>query len=190
MDKVLGIFGVLVDNKGVVFLNREAWVDSEHFRGFGSRLLKVSRLPIGLRKPKMRRLQMGQARFAFAEQTHRLAIALEHVVGTAHPTCRVDERLKRIEAHVCLQRFDRSCRLTRTHQDLSESMINEIGIEREGSLEFGHGGVVLALVKQDLSKLSASLWQAVVEEHRCLRQFQSTIECSGPEIVVIERLAI
>src|SRR5260370_40642470 len=69
-------------------------------------------------------------------------------------------------------------------------MVDEIGIEREGSLELGDGGVVLALVKQDVSKLSASLWQAGVEAPRGLRQFKGAIECSGTEIVAIERFVI
>jgi hypothetical protein len=48
-------------------------------------------------------------------------------------------------------------------------MIDEIGVEREGALEFGEGCVVLALVNQDDPKLSASLWQKGVEVHRRLR---------------------
>jgi hypothetical protein len=63
-------------------------------------------------------------------------------------------------------------------------MIDEIGVERDGSLEFGDGGVMLALEKQGISKLSASLWQEVVEVHRCLRQFKRAIERGG--IVLIE----
>jgi hypothetical protein len=55
-------------------------------------------------------------------------------------------------------------------------MVGEIRIEREGSLEFEDGGIVLALEKQFMSKLSASLRQAGVEVHRRLRQFKGTIE--------------
>jgi hypothetical protein len=69
-------------------------------------------------------------------------------------------------------------------------MVDEIGIEREGSLEFGDGSVVLALPNQDFSKLSASLWQVVVEVHRRLRQFKGTIECSATEVIAIERFDI
>jgi len=35
-------------------------------------------------------------------------------------------------------------------------MVDEIGVEREGSLEFSDGSAVLALETQDGSKLSAS----------------------------------
>jgi hypothetical protein len=69
-------------------------------------------------------------------------------------------------------------------------VVNEIGVEREGSLEFGDGGVVLALENQDISKLSASLWQAGVEVHRCLRQFKRAIERGGTVIAAIERFDI
>jgi hypothetical protein len=97
--------------------------------------------------------------------------------------------LKRIEADVCLQDLDGSCGLARINQGLSISMV-EIGIEGEGSLEFGDRGVVLALPKQDISKLGASLWQAGVEVHPRLRQFKRAIERSGTEIVAIERFDI
>src|SRR5262249_44966330 len=98
--------------------------------------------------------------------------------------------LKRIKAQVCLQYLDRSCVLTREHQDSGESMVDVIGVERKGSLVFGDGGVVLALPKQDISQLSASLWQVVIEVHRRLRQFKGAIERSGIEIVAIERFDI
>src|SRR5262249_32829482 len=63
-------------------------------------------------------------------------------------------------------------------------------VEREGSLEFGEGVVVLALVQQDGSKLSASLRQEGVEVHCRLRQFKGAIERSGTEIIAIERFEI
>src|SRR5262249_3736650 len=69
-------------------------------------------------------------------------------------------------------------------------MVDVIGVEREGALEFGDGGVVLALVNQDLSKLAASLWQARVEVHRRLGQFKGAIEHGGTEIVAIVRFDI
>src|SRR5262249_24588575 len=67
---------------------------------------------------------------------------------------------------------------------------DEIGIEREGSLECGDRGIVLALEKQDVSKLSPSLRQAGVEAHRRYRQFKGAIERSRTEIIAIERLGI
>src|SRR5215813_8008771 len=69
-------------------------------------------------------------------------------------------------------------------------MVDEIGIEREGALKFGDGGVVPVLVKQDVSKLSPSLRQEGVEVHRRLRQFKGAIERSGTEIIAIERFEI
>src|SRR5262249_19337872 len=106
----------------------------------------------------------------------RLPIALETVIGLAHQTAkRHDVPLKGIKADVRLQYLDRSGGLARMHQDLGESRVDEIGIEREGSLEFRDRGVVLALVKQGMSKLSASFWQAVVEVHSRLRQFKGAI---------------
>src|SRR5215468_4266821 len=69
-------------------------------------------------------------------------------------------------------------------------MVDEIGIERDGSLEFGEGGVVLALVSQDVSKLSVSLRQARVEAYSRLCQFKGVIECSGTEVIAIERFEI
>jgi len=99
----------------------------------------------------------------------------------AHPTCRVHERLKRIKARVCLQYLDRSCGLACKRQDCSVSIIGEIGIKREGALEFGYGGVVLALEKQHVPERSASFWQAGVEAHSRLRQFKSAygVELAG-----------
>src|SRR5215831_20903019 len=90
-----------------------------------------------------------------------------------------------MQAHVCLNDLDGSCGLARIHQGLGVSMVDVIGVEREGSLEFGDGGVVLALVNQDLSKLAAGLWQAGVEVHRRLGQFKGAIERSGTEIAAI-----
>src|SRR5882724_11762202 len=66
-------------------------------------------------------------------------------------------------------------------------MVDEIRIEREGALELGDGGIVLALEKQDMSKLSASLRQAGVEVHRRLRQFEGAIERSRTKIIAVER---
>src|SRR5258708_7475399 len=105
-------------------------------------------------------------------------------------SCGVDERLKLIKAQVCLQDLDRPCGLARIHQDLTESMVDKIGVEREGSLEFGDGGVVLAIPQQDVSKLATGLWQAGVEVHRHLRRFKGAIERSGTEIVSIVRVDI
>src|SRR5215468_11051602 len=76
------------------------------------------------------------------------------------------------------------------NQGCGVSIVDEIMIEREGALEFDDGGVVPALVKQDVSKLGASLWQAGVEAHRHLRQFKGAVERSGTEIVAIEQLVI
>src|SRR5258708_7156386 len=98
--------------------------------------------------------------------------------------------MKRIEADVRLQYLDRSCGLARIRQGLSVSIVEEIGIEREGSLELGDGGVVPALEKQDMPELSASLWQAGVEVHSRLRQLKRAIERSGTEIIAIERFNI
>ena len=69
-------------------------------------------------------------------------------------------------------------------------MVDEIGIKREGALEFGDGGVVPALVKQEVSKLSASLWQPGVDVHRHPRQFKGAIKRGGIEIVAIEQFGI
>jgi hypothetical protein len=52
------------------------------------------------------------------------------------------------------------------------------------------GGAVLALEKQDVSKLSASLRQVGVEPYRRLRQFDGAIESIGTVIIVIERFKI
>src|SRR6266436_3850632 len=70
------------------------------------------------------------------------------------------------------------------------SIVDEIGVELEGSLKFGDGGVVLALVDQNISKLSMSLRQAGVEVHRRLREFKDAIERSGTEIIAVERFDI
>src|SRR5712692_4649186 len=183
---MLDILGVLVDSKTLPSFDREPRVDPQHRRGFGSGLLKLSRLRAGGRQEKMGPLQIGQARRAFAQQTHRLPIALEQVIGQTHLTKGAEERLKRIEADVCLQYLDRSCGLAPIRQGFGESIIEQVGIERGGSLEVSHGGVVLALVNQDMSKLSVSLRQAGVEVYSRLRQFKGAIERSGTEIIAIE----
>src|SRR5262249_37848090 len=94
------------------------------------------------------------------------------------------------EAAVRLQNLDGSCVLARMNQGSGVSIVDEIWIEREGSLELGDGGVVLALVTQDMSKLSASFWQGVIEVHSRLRQFKGSIKRTGTEIIVIERFDI
>src|SRR5262249_9180450 len=159
---VLNILGMLVDDKRSESFDCESGVDSQHLRGLGFRLLNLSRLGIGQREPKMRPLLIGQARYALAEQTHRLVIALEHVMSGAQVTCRIDERLKRIEAHVCLQYLYGPCRLARKRQGSGVCIVDEIWIEREGALKFRDRSVVPALVDQDTSKLSVSLRQAGV----------------------------
>src|SRR5437899_5083764 len=98
--------------------------------------------------------------------------------------------LKRIEAEVCVQYLDSSCGLAHGNQSSRVSIVDEIGIEREGSLEFCDGGVVLALEKQDVSELSASLRQARVEVHSRLRQFKRAIKRSGIEIIATEQFDI
>src|SRR5215470_2572381 len=135
-------------------------------------------------------LHIGLARYAFAQQTNRLAVSPEHVIGKAHAASGKDERLKRIEADISFQHLDCPRRLACHNPDVSETTVDEIRIEREGSLEFGDGSVVLALPKQDISKLSASLRQARVEVHRRLRQFKRAIERSGINVIAIERFEI
>ena len=83
---MLGILWVLVDGETFPAVNCKCRVDPQHLRGFGSRLLKLSRLRICGGQEKMRPLQIGQARCAFAQQTHRLSIALEQVIGQTHLT--------------------------------------------------------------------------------------------------------
>src|SRR5215470_381678 len=107
----------------------------------------------------MRPQHLGHTQRAFAQPTRRLPISLERIIDHAHYTEGVGRR-KRIEADACLQYLDRSCGFAHIHQGATESIVNEIGIEGEGSLEFGDAGVVPALVHQDISKLSASWWQA------------------------------
>ena len=46
---------------------------------------------------------------------------------------------------------------SRIGHDEGKSIVDEIGVEREGSLKTRDGRVVLALPKQDIAKLSASL---------------------------------
>src|SRR5215468_4885273 len=133
----------------------------------------------------MRQLQIGQARYAFAAPTHHLSIALEQVIGQTHLTKRREPR-KGIEADACLQHLKRSCGLACMDQGLGVSMVDVIGIERKGALEFGDGGIVPVLVKQDVSKLGASLRQAGVEVRRHRGQFKGAIERGGIEIVAIE----
>src|SRR6266436_9708209 len=67
---MLGILWVLVDGETFPAVNCKCRVDPQHLRGFGSRLLKLSRLRICGGQEKMRPLQIGQARCAFAQQTH------------------------------------------------------------------------------------------------------------------------
>jgi hypothetical protein len=65
-----------------------------------------------------------------------------------------------------------------------------VWVERECSLEFVHGGIVLALENQDPSKLGMSLRQARIEAHGSLRQFKGAIERSRTHIIAIERFGI
>src|SRR5262249_25398087 len=162
---MLAILALLVGSQAFPAFNREPGVDPQRFRGFHPRSLKLSQLGIGGREPNTSPLRIGQARYAFAEPPHRLPIALEHVIGLAHIVKSMG-RLKRVKTHVCLEYLDRPCGLARVNQGSGVSIVDEIGIKCEGSLEFGDRGVVLTLVKQDMSKLSASLWQAGVEAHR------------------------
>src|SRR5262249_38988044 len=145
---VLEVLGVLVDPNTFVSFNCETRVDPQHLRGFGFRLLKSSQLRVGGRQNKMRRLQIGHARCVFVAQAHRLPIALEQVIRQTHLAKRGGPR-KGVEADTCLQYLERSFGLARIVQSYGVSIVDEIGIEREGALEFGDGGVVAALEKQD-----------------------------------------
>src|SRR5258706_14601917 len=135
-------------------------------------------------------LCIGLARCAFSEQTRGVLIALEHVIGLAHKNRRMVKRLKRIEADSCLQYLDGSRGLARIRQGSGVSIVDEIGIERQGSLEFGDGGVVLALEKQGSYELSVSFRPGDVEVHSRLRQFKGAIERSRTEIIAVERFDI
>src|SRR5260370_13104209 len=124
---------------------------------------------MGGAKPKRGGLPIGLAGKELAQQTNRLAVSSEHVIGKAHATSGKDERLKRIEADISFQYLDCPRRLARHNQDVSETTVDEIRIEREGSLEFGDGRVVLALPKQYPSKLGMSHRHAGIKAHRGLR---------------------
>src|SRR5262245_19691727 len=78
---MLGILGVLVDCKTFPAFNCETGVDPQHLRSLSAGLPKLPRLGIGGREPKTEPLQIGKARYAFARQTYRLPVALEHVIG-------------------------------------------------------------------------------------------------------------
>src|SRR5262249_44410934 len=93
---------------------------------------------------------------------------------------------KGIEADACFQYLECCCGLARKNQSRCVSIVDVIGVECEGALEFGDSGVVPALEKQDVSKLGASLRQTGVEVHRRLRQFNCAIDRGGTEIVTIE----
>ena len=79
---------------------------------------------------------MRRARRAFTEQMHRLFLALQHESGGAKLTCPLVERLKGVKVQVCLQELDGSAGLARIYQGSGVSIVDEIGVEREGSLEF------------------------------------------------------
>jgi hypothetical protein len=100
---------------------------------------------------------MRQVPGAFAEPAHRLPIALKHVIGHTPPNGHLDERLKGIKAQVRPHHLDGARVLARMCQGFGVSIVNEIGIEREGSHEFGDCGVVPALVDQNFSKLKREL---------------------------------
>jgi len=58
-----------------------------------------------------------------------------------------------------------------------------LGVESEGPLEFGDGGIVAALEKQGTSKLGASLRQAGVEAHSRLRQLKGIPKLLHPAVL-------
>src|SRR5215475_8465481 len=90
---MVNILGVLEDGETFPAFNCEARVDPQHLRGLFPGLLKFSQLGVGSREPKVGQLYIRSARREFPQQTHRVPIALEHVTGLAHPTCRVHMRL-------------------------------------------------------------------------------------------------
>src|SRR5215467_9293920 len=137
----------------------------------------------------MRPPRIGLARCAFARPVHRFPIVLERVMGHTH-LIRMAKRPKWIEADVGLQDLDRSCGLACIRQGLGVSEVDEIGVELQGALKFGDGGIMPALENQDSSKRSASFWQACVKIHSRFRQFKGAIERSGTEIIAIERFEI
>src|SRR5262245_60543889 len=75
INMMLEVLGVLVDENTSRAFDCETGIDPQHFRGFGSRLLKLSRLSIGARQHDTRPLQPGLARYAFAAPIHRVPIA-------------------------------------------------------------------------------------------------------------------
>src|SRR5215470_10143619 len=124
---MLGVLGVLVDQNPSVSFNCETGVDPQHRRCLGSGLLKLAQLPPGGRQIKMRPLQTGPARCAFAKETHRLPVALEHVMGQTHGIRKGKYGwLKRIETDVWLQYLNRSCGFARHGQCRGVSMVDEI----------------------------------------------------------------
>src|SRR5262252_6627594 len=69
LDNMVGILGVLEDGQTFPAFNCEAGVDPQHLRGLFPGLLKLSRLRMGARQQKMRKLQTGLPRCAFAAPT-------------------------------------------------------------------------------------------------------------------------
>jgi hypothetical protein len=54
-----------------------------------------------------------------------------------------NRRLKGIETHIRVQHLDGPCGFPSVRHDMREAMVNEIRIERKGSLEFRNRVVVL-----------------------------------------------
>src|SRR5215831_5351742 len=96
VNKMLEVLGVLEGGSTFPAFNRESRVDPQHVRGLGSRFLKLSQPGVPGCQPSMRPLHIGHAQCAFAQPTHRLPIALEHIIDDTHCTEGVG-RLKRIE---------------------------------------------------------------------------------------------
>src|SRR5260370_32037486 len=75
INMMIEVLVVLVDKNTFLAFDCETGIDPQHLRGFGSRLLNLSRLVIRTRHRHMRPLRPALSRYAFATPMHLVPIA-------------------------------------------------------------------------------------------------------------------
>src|SRR5215475_499528 len=78
----------------------------------------------------------------------RSRIILKHEVGSSHRDPG-PWRVEWIKPHVRLEHFNRPLRIARKHESQPEAPVHVVWVERYGSFDLFHGGVVLAHPRED-----------------------------------------
>src|SRR5215467_663042 len=105
-------------------------------------------------------------------------IILKHEAGNGHRDGG-PWRVEWIEPHVRLEHVNRPLRIARKNESEAEAPVHVVWVERYGSFDLGHGGVVLAHPREDKTEHRMGFGQVRVELDSPAGELVRAIEGSG-----------